>query len=50
MVCALYAMPNLYGEDHAIQISASRNAVVNEQLLTRVESTLAAAEIETNTQ
>ncbi len=46
-MCALYAMPNLYGEDHAIQISASRNAVVNEQLLTRVESTLAAAEIET---
>ena len=46
-MCALYAMPNLYGEDHAIQISASRNAVVNEQLLTRVQSTLAAAEIET---
>lgn len=46
-MCALYAMPNLYGEDHAIQISASRNAVVNEQLLTRVESTLAAAQIET---
>lgn len=44
-LCALYAMPNLYGEDHAIQISASRNAVVNEQLLTRVESTLANAEI-----
>ena len=40
-------MPNLYGEDHAIQISASRNAVVNEQLLARVESTLANAEIKT---
>ncbi len=46
-LCALYAMPNLYGEDHAIQISASRNAVVNEQLLARVESTLANAEIKT---
>ena len=45
-LCALYASPNLYGEDHAVQISAGRNAVVNEQLLAQVTADLVAANIE----
>lgn len=38
--CALYASPNLYGEDHAVQISAGRDAVVNNQTLDRVSAEL----------
>jgi preprotein translocase subunit SecD len=44
-VCALYASPNLYGEDHAIQISAGRNAVVNQSLVDTVKTELDAANI-----
>ncbi len=44
-LCALYAMPNLYGEDHAIQISASRNAEVNQALLQTVDASLASQDI-----
>ena len=39
-ITALYAMPNIYGEDHAIQISASNNATVSEELKTSVERSL----------
>ncbi|GGD58690.1 protein translocase subunit SecD [Lacimicrobium alkaliphilum] len=39
-VCALYASPNLYGEDHAVQISAGRNAVVDLDLMDRVSNHL----------
>lgn len=38
--CALYALPNIYGEDHAVQISAGRNAQVTEQLVEQVADTL----------
>ena len=39
-ITALYAMPNIYGEDHAIQISASNNATVSEELKTSIERSL----------
>ncbi len=39
-VFALYAMPNLYGEDPAVQISAKRDAVVDTVLMDRVNSLL----------
>ncbi|MDF2178906.1 protein translocase subunit SecD [Aliiglaciecola sp. CAU 1673] len=39
-VCALYASPNLYGEDHAVQISAGRNAQIDEPLLNQVKAEL----------
>ncbi len=39
-IAALYALPNLYGEDYAVQISASRNASVTTDTLGRVEQTL----------
>ncbi|AWL12736.1 Protein translocase subunit [Saliniradius amylolyticus] len=39
-VCALYASPNLYGEDPAVQVSAGRNAEVNTQTLEQVQQTL----------
>ncbi len=39
-LCGLYALPNLYGEDHAIQISAGRDATVTEAMVPRVESAL----------
>ena len=39
-VAALYALPNIYGEDYAVQISASRNATVDTQTLGTVEQTL----------
>lgn len=42
---ALYASPNLYGEDHAIQISAGRNATVTMQTLKQVEDDLQQANI-----
>lgn len=43
--CALYALPNIYGEDHAVQISAGRNAQVTEQLVEQVSQTLTEANI-----
>lgn len=47
VICALYASPNLYGEDHAVQISAGRDAVVDSSVLTKVEQQLNEANIET---
>ncbi|MDN4503745.1 protein translocase subunit SecD [Alteromonadaceae bacterium BrNp21-10] len=41
----LYASPNLYGEDHAIQISAGRNALVDNTTLAQVEADLQSAGI-----
>ncbi len=46
-MCALYATPNLYGEDPAVQISAGRNGVVDLSLVQRVESRLSEAGIVT---
>ncbi|WP_414828067.1 protein translocase subunit SecD [Alteromonas sp. H39] len=44
-MCALYALPNIYGEDHAVQISAGRDATVTEQMVTQVEQALKAKNI-----
>tara|TARA_R110000744_G_scaffold236074_3_gene353680 strand:- start:402 stop:2279 length:1878 start_codon:yes stop_codon:yes gene_type:complete len=46
-ICALYATPNLYGEDYAVQISAGRNATVDDTLLSKVTETLTTESIET---
>ena len=40
-MCARYALPNIYGEDHAVQISAGRDAVVTQSMVKQVESALA---------
>lgn len=39
-VASLYAIPNIYGEDYAVQISATRTVTVNDKTLTQVEQTL----------
>lgn len=44
-MCALYALPNIYGEDHAVQISAGRDAVVTDATVEQVKATLAAKNI-----
>ncbi len=36
----LYALPNIYGEDHAVQIKARRNAEVTTELLDKVQAAL----------
>lgn len=40
-MCTLYAIPNIYGEDHAVQISAGRDTQVTQATLSQVEATLA---------
>ncbi len=40
-IAALFALPNLYGEDYAVQISASRNATIDMSTLGEVEDVLA---------
>lgn len=42
---ALYALPNLYGEDPAIQVSPARDAEVNAAIQKQVEATLSEAGI-----
>lgn len=42
---ALYALPNLYGEDPAIQISGTRNIKVSKDTLASVEAALKSAEL-----
>lgn len=44
-MCALYASPNLYGEDYAVQISAGRDAVVDSSLIDKVTTELQTAKI-----
>lgn len=44
-MCTLYALPNLYGEDHAVQISSGRNTTVSEQMIPAVEASLTQANI-----
>ena len=44
-MCTLYALPNLYGEDHAVQISSGRNTTVTEQMIPTVEASLQQAKI-----
>ncbi|HET8816558.1 MAG TPA: protein translocase subunit SecD [Pseudidiomarina sp.] len=43
---ALYALPNLYGEDYAVQVSAGRTVTVDTQTLGRVEEALQAIDID----
>ncbi len=45
-MCTLYALPNLYGEDNAVQISAGRNATVTEAMVDQVRETLEANNID----
>ena len=42
----LYALPNIYGDDPALQVSARRSEVVDDALATRVVDALKAANIE----
>ncbi|MCU7555666.1 protein translocase subunit SecD [Alteromonas sp. ASW11-19] len=44
-LCALYALPNIYGEDHAVQISAGRDATVTESMVKQVEKALSEKDI-----
>ncbi|GAB5380326.1 MAG: protein translocase subunit SecD [Aliiglaciecola sp.] len=46
-VCTLYASPNLYGEDYAVQISAAKDSTVDLNLVDRVNAQLEKAGIET---
>ena len=42
---ALYALPNLYGEDPAIQVSGTRSAKLTKETLASVEAALKSAEL-----
>jgi preprotein translocase subunit SecD len=44
-LCALYALPNLYGEDHAVQISSGRDTAVTQTLVDDVRRSLENANI-----
>ncbi|WP_411360234.1 protein translocase subunit SecD [Pseudidiomarina salilacus] len=44
-IAALYALPNIYGEDFAVQVSATRTTNVDTQTLGRVEDTLSELQI-----
>ena len=44
-LCALYALPNLYGEDHAVQISPDNTSTVSAQMIPEVEASLKSANI-----
>ncbi|MDH5190409.1 MAG: protein translocase subunit SecD [Gammaproteobacteria bacterium] len=48
IVGVLYATPNLYGEDPALQISATRQSTIDESTLVRVEEIFKKASIEYN--
>ena len=45
IVSTLYALPNLFGTDPALQISARRNAPINEAVLKRVTAALNTAKV-----
>lgn len=45
-VAALYALPNLYGEDYAVQVSATRTTTVDNTTLGQVERALQEAQIQ----
>ncbi|QUM82089.1 protein translocase subunit SecD [Moritella sp. 5] len=44
-ICLLYATPNLYGEDPAVQVSAARGAVIEVSTLDKVKAELDKQEI-----
>ncbi|MRN37482.1 protein translocase subunit SecD [Neisseria sp. N95_16] len=49
IVAVIYALPNLFGETPAVQVSTNRQSIViNEQTQSRVESALKAANISTD--
>ena len=48
--CGLYATPNLYGEDPAVQISAGRNAVVDANTLDSVRAAIQGANLTSNSE
>jgi preprotein translocase subunit SecD len=43
LFCAVYALPNLYGEDPAVQVSALRDAKLDEPARSRVEKAITGA-------
>jgi len=43
---SVYALPNLYGEDPAVQVSPLRNAVINDILLADIKKKLTAENVE----
>ena len=45
LIGVLYSLPNLYGEDPAIQVSALRGAKIDASVVTRVEQGLKQANI-----
>ncbi|MBR37656.1 MAG: protein translocase subunit SecD, partial [Idiomarina sp.] len=45
LLAALYALPNIYGEDPAVQISADRQATVDAATLDLVRETLKSEDI-----
>ncbi|MGQ4276962.1 protein translocase subunit SecD [Pseudidiomarina sp. E22-M8] len=45
VIAAVYALPNLYGEDFAVQVSATRTTSIDTQVMGRVEDTLAELDI-----
>jgi len=47
VIAAVYALPNLYGEDPSVQISPLRGAVINNSLLADVKKELQTADIST---
>lgn len=44
-MCGLYALPNIYGEDHAVQISSGRDTMVTEALVSDIQTSLERANI-----
>ena len=46
LIGLLYALPNLYGEDPAVQITGARGTAANEQTLDQVRSLLDKEKIE----
>lgn len=46
LVAALYALPNIYGEDPAVQVSADRKATIDAGTMDRVRNTLDSVGIE----
>lgn len=45
-VAAVFALPNLYGEDYAVQVSATRTTTIDATTVQRVEEALQAAQIQ----
>ncbi|VFP87070.1 Protein translocase subunit SecD [Candidatus Erwinia haradaeae] len=46
LIGLLYALPNLYGEDPAIQITSARKKIMNKNILTKIQNALKQKNIE----